>query len=410
MPAFAATATPPVTTTLPPLATPLADLLPVDADQALLIGRAWLPDAGPSPVLLRPDAAYDLARIAPTVSELLEREDLGADLRAALAAGALPKIAATPALLADSLAEPRQRTRPTLLAPCDLQAVKASGVTFVASLLERVIEEQARGDAARAQSVRAALHGVLGDSLANVVPGSEKAAQVKEVLLAQGAWSQYLEVGIGPDAEIFTKSQPMSAVGLGAEVGLHPGSSWNNPEPEVVLAVTSRGATVGASLGNDVNLRDFEGRSALLLGKAKDNNASCAIGPFIRLFDAHFGIADVRRAELAMSVDGPESFHLDGHSSLSKISRDPLAIVGQAIGPNHQYPDGLMLFLGTMFAPVQDRFGPGQGFTHALGDVVRVATPALGMLVNRVTTSDRAEPWTFGTAALMRNLARRGLL
>lgn len=396
--------------TLPPLATPERQVLPNDAAQALLIGRLWIPEVGPAPVLVRPEAAYDLSRLAPTCSELLEREALVAELNAALAAGALPKLADTAALLADSLAEPRERTRPLLLAPCDLQAVKASGVTFVASLLERVIEEQARGDAGRAQAVREALQRVLGDSLSDVVPGSAQAAQVKQVLVEQGAWSQYLEVGIGPDAEIFTKAQPMSAVGLGAEVGLHPGSTWNNPEPEIVLAVTSRGRTVGASLGNDVNLRDFEGRSALLLGKAKDNNASCAIGPFIRLFDAHFGIDDVRRCELAMSVDGPEGFHLDGHSSLAKISRDPLDLVSQAIGPNHQYPDGMMLFLGTMFAPVQDRFGPGQGFTHALGDVVRVATPRLGTLVNRVNRSDRAEPWAFGTTALMRNLARRGLL
>ncbi|MBX3607887.1 MAG: fumarylacetoacetate hydrolase family protein [Piscinibacter sp.] len=396
---------------MPPLATPLTELLPADADQALLIGRVWLPEIGPTPVLVQPGAAYDLSRLAPTCSELLERAGLADELRAALAVGTLPRLnVSTAELLANSLAEPRGTDRPLLLAPCDLQAVKASGVTFVASLLERVIEEQARGDAARAQAVREALHGVLGDSLANVVPGSAQAAQVKAVLVAQGAWSQYLEVGIGPDAEIFTKAQPMSAVGPGAEVGLHPGSSWNNPEPEIVLAVNSRGETVGASLGNDVNLRDFEGRSALLLGKAKDNNASCAIGPFIRLFDTHFGIDDVRRCELAMSVDGPEGFHLDGHSSLAKISRDPLDLVAQAIGPNHQYPDGMLLFLGTMFAPVQDRFGPGQGFTHALGDVVRVTTPRLGTLANRVTRSDRAGPWTFGTAALMRNLARRGLL
>ncbi len=399
-----------MTPALPSLATAGRQLLPDDAERALLIGRLWLPEVGPSPVLLRADAVFDLSRIAPTCSELLEREGLADELRAAWSDGALPRLGDSAALLANSLAEPRDRTMPWLLAPCDLQAVKASGVTFVASLLERVIEEQARGDAGRAQAVREALQGVLGDSLSNVVPGSAQAAQVKQVLVEQGAWSQYLEVGIGPDAEIFTKAQPLSAVGLGAEVGLHPGSSWNNPEPEIVLAVTSRGRTVGASLGNDVNLRDFEGRSALLLGKAKDNNASCAIGPFIRLFDDHFGIDDVRRCDLAMSVDGPEGFHLDGHSSLAKISRDPLDLVGQAIGPNHQYPDGMMLFLGTMFAPVQDRFGPGQGFTHALGDVVRVTTPRLGTLVNRVTRSDRAEPWTFGTAALMRNLARRGLL
>jgi fumarylacetoacetate (FAA) hydrolase family protein len=359
---------------------------------------------------VRGEAVHDLSRLAPTVSELLEHEDLAGELRRALAAGSLPRLADTPAVLADSLAEPPQRTRPWLLAPCDLQAIKASGVTFVASLLERVIEEQARGDASRAQAVRSALHEVLGDNLSGVVPGSAQAQKVKEVLLAQGAWSQYLEVGIGPDAEIFTKSQPMSAVGLGAAVGLHPASTWNNPEPEIVLAVTSRGRTVGATLGNDVNLRDFEGRSALLLGKAKDNNASCAIGPFIRLFDAHFGIDDVRRCELAMAVDGPDGFHLDGHSSIAKISRDPLDLVGQAIGANHQYPDGLVLFLGTMFAPVQDRFGPGEGFTHQVGDVVRVATPLLGTLVNRVDLSDRVPPWTFGTTALMRNLAQRGLL
>jgi fumarylacetoacetate (FAA) hydrolase family protein len=234
--------------------------------------------------------------------------------------------------------------------------------------------------------------------------------QLKEVLIAQGMWSQYLEVGIGVDAEIFTKSQPMSAVGTGAEIGIHPASTWNNPEPEIVLAVNSRGETKGASLGNDVNLRDFEGRSALLLGKAKDNNASCAIGPFIRLFDERFGIDDVRRCDLLMRVDGPDRFTMHGASSLSKISRDPLDLVGQAIGANHQYPDGFVLFLGTMFAPTQDRHAPGQGFTHEVGDIVTVSTPRLGTLVNRVNTSDKVAPWKYGTAALMRDLARRGLL
>jgi len=255
--------------------------------------------------------------------------------------------------------------------------------------------------------VRQAVVAVIGDNLRSVVPGSPQAEQLKTVLLAQGMWSQYLEVGIGPDAEIFTKSQPLSAVGTGAQVGLHPGSHWNNPEPEIVLAANSRGQVVGATLGNDVNLRDFEGRSALLLGKAKDNNASCAIGPFIRLFDAHFSLDDVRQCELSLKVEGPEGFVMQGSSAISQISRDPLDLAAQAMGKYHQYPDGMMLFLGTMFAPTQDRHGPGQGFTHVVGDSVAVSTPKLGTLFNRVTTSDLAAPWTYGMRALMQDLARR---
>ena len=298
-----------------------------------------------------------------------------------------------------------------MLAPCDLQALKAAGVTFVASMLERVIEEQARGDASKAAAVREAVVAIMGDNLSLVKPGSEQAAQLKQALLDQGAWSQYLEVGIGPDAEVFTKSQPMSAVGTGAEVGLHPRSEWNNPEPEIVLVVNSRGDVVGATLGNDVNLRDFEGRSALLLGKAKDNNGSCAVGPFIRLFDAQFCIDHVRRCDLSMEVRGTDGFVMQGASSLSMISRDPLDLAAQAIGSTHQYPDGMLLFLGTMFAPTQDRPIPGrpagQGFTHVVGDVVSISTPTLGTLVNRVNTSDRIPPWTYGVRALMKDLARR---
>jgi fumarylacetoacetate (FAA) hydrolase family protein len=380
--------------------------LPADAHEATLVGRVWI--KGQGPVLVRADheAVYDLSRLAPTSSALMELPDPAAAVRAHPA----PRIASMASVLANSGPDARVDDQPWLLAPCDLQAIKASGVTFVASMLERVIEEQARGNPAQAEAVRKEVVAVIGNDLSSVRPGSPEAAQLKQVLLAKNLWSQYLEVGIGPDAEIFTKSQPMSAVGTGADIGIHPQSEWNNPEPEIVLAVNSRGETVGATLGNDVNLRDFEGRSALLLGKAKDNNASCAIGPFIRLFDAVFGIADVRQADLALKVAGPEGFAMEGTSSLRLISRDPLELVGHAIGPNHQYPDGLVLFLGTMFAPTQDRFGPGQGFTHAVGDVVAISTPRLGTLVNRVNTSDRTDPWRYGVNALMRDLARRGLL
>ncbi len=380
--------------------------LPNDAAQATLVGRAWIQGQGAVLVRITPEGVSDLSRLAPTMSELLELPDPAAAVRAFHA----PRVAATDAVLANSAWDARDPALPWLLAPCDLQAIKAAGVTFVSSMLERVIEEQARGDASRAESVRAAVVAVIGENLAAVKPGSPEALRLKDVLIGQGLWSQYLEVGIGPDAEVFTKSQPMSAVGTGAEVGLHPRSEWNNPEPEVVLAVDSRGQVKGASLGNDVNLRDFEGRSALLLGKAKDNNGSCAIGPFIRLFDDHFGIDALRRCELEMEVRGSGGFVMKGSSSLAKISRDPLDLVAQAIGSNHQYPDGFVLFLGTMFAPTQDRHGPGLGFTHEVGDVVTVRTPTLGTLANRVNTSDRIPPWTYGTGALMRDLARRGLL
>ena len=384
--------------------------LPQPCEHALLIGRLWLPDTGPVLVAVTPQSVLDLSKLAPTCSALLEQDQPAQRVRQWMANEQATWLADTDAVLANSNEAVRDPAMPWFMAPCDLQAIKAAGVTFVASMLERVIEEQARGDASRAEAVRQAVVAVIGDNLRSVKPGSPESVKLKEVLLAQGMWSQYLEVGIGPDAEIFTKAQAMSAVGTGAMVGIHPASQWNNPEPEIVLAVNSRGEVVGATLGNDVNLRDFEGRSALLLGKAKDNNASCAIGPFIRLFDAHFGMDDVRQCDLSLKVEGPEGFVLQGSSALSQISRDPLDLVNQAMGKHHQYPDGMMLFLGTMFAPTQDRHGPGQGFTHVVGDVVSVSTPHLGSLVNRVTTSDQAPPWRYGVSALMRDLARRGLL
>jgi fumarylacetoacetate (FAA) hydrolase family protein len=380
--------------------------LPLDAASATLVGRVWLNEVGPVLVCIKPDGVYDLSSAAVTMSDLLELDDPAAAVRQ----HAGTRLGDTEAILKNSSQDERNPALPWFLAPCDLQAIKASGVTFISSMLERVIEEQARGDASRADSVRQAVVAVIGDNLSSIKPGSSASAKLKEALLAQGAWSQYLEVGIGPDAEIFTKAQPMSAVGVGAEVGIHPGSHWNNPEPEIVLAVNSRGQVQGAALGNDVNLRDFEGRSALLLGKAKDNNASCAIGPFIRLFDAHFSLDTVRACDLAMQVTAANGFSMQGSSSMSKISRDPLELVAHAFGPNHQYPDGFMLFLGTMFAPTQDRHGPGQGFTHELGDVVTVSTATLGCLVNRVNASDKVAPWTYGIRALMQDLNRRRVL
>jgi len=383
-------------------------ILPADADRATLIGRVWRPGdvPGPSVVTIRGGDVRDVSRLAPTVSELLNRDDAVSALRAheGEAIGSVGDI------LNNSHADALDPALPRFLAPVDLQALKACGVTFVRSTLERVIEEHTKGDATGAEAAREKIESEIGGDLAKVKPGSEEAERLKQMLIERGLWSQYLEVGIGPYAEVFSKSQPISAVGTGAEVGLHPDSTWNNPEPEVVMIANAAAMPVAAALGNDVNLRDFEGRSALLLGRAKDNNASCAIGPFLRLFDEHFGIDDIRACEVSMTVAGSDGFVMEGSSSMAEISRDPLDLVAQTIGRNHQYPDGLALFTGTMFAPTKDRGAPGMGFTHHPGDIVAIASPGLGALVNRVTTSDKATPWTFGTGALMRNLAARGLI
>jgi fumarylacetoacetate (FAA) hydrolase family protein len=379
---------------------------PHDEDRdGIFVGRLRSPEAGgPSVVTVRDGMVVDITSAdAPTVSDVCEHAAPDDYVRHAPGrpVGPLAEIAAN---------TPGDATRPHILAPCDLQAVKACGVTFAFSMVERVIEEKAAGDPAKAGAVRERVGAAIGGSLRNIRAGSEEAARVKAALIAEGLWSQYLEVGIGPDAEVFSKAQALSSVGPGAEIGLHPVSRWNNPEPEIVLAVSSRGRIVGATLGNDVNLRDVEGRSALLLPMAKDNNASCKMGPMIRLFDAAYTLDVVRAAELAVTVAGEDGFALKGHSSMKEISRDPEDLVAHTIGRHHQYPDGLMLFLGTAFAPIQDRDVPGEGFTHKLGDVVTIASPGLGRLTNIVRLSTECPEWSFGTRALMRNLAARRLI
>ncbi|THG33593.1 fumarylacetoacetate hydrolase [Naasia lichenicola] len=381
--------------------------MPIDAESAILGGRVWDPAAGgPSVVAVRGGELIDLSSTFPTMRDLFETDDAGM----ALSVAEGPSLGSFAEILANTIPETRDETRPWLLSPIDLQVVKAAGVTFAVSMVERVIEERVRGDLNAANEIRGKIMDTIGADLKAVKPGSPEAQKLKEYFIAEGLWSQYLEVGIGPDAEIFTKAPVLASVGTAVEVGIHSSSTWNNPEPEVVLAIDSKGRIIGATVGNDVNLRDIEGRSALLLPKAKDNNASGALGPFIRFFGEGFDLDDVRQTTVTLSIDGPDGFHLDATSPLAEISRDPADLAGQLLGEHHQYPDGAVLYLGTLFAPVIDRSEAGKGFTHKVGDIVRIAAPRLGSLVNRVELSERCAPWTFGIRDLMGNLASRGLL
>ena len=389
----------------------MKNMLPADWRQSVLVGRIWLPgpNGGPTPVVLFEGTLYDVSRFFSTTSDLLNTSNPLRAIRLAVESGA-PEVPRLPQIIANSDYRLRVERHPYFLCPVDLQAIKAAGVTFVSSMVERVIEEHARGDLKAAEAIRNRIGQEIGGSIENIVPGSTAASKLKKSLQARGLWSQYLEVGIGPDAEVFTKAQPLSAVGSGAQIGIRADSKWNNPEPELVLAVNRAGTVVGATLGNDVNLRDFEGRSALLLGKAKDNNASCAIGPFVRIFSRSFSLSQALRSKIRVSVDGMDGFKLRGSSDASQISRSPLEIIKQTINRTHQYPDGVVVFLGTQFAPTKDRGEKGKGFSHKVGDVVRIGSDQLGVLVNEVAQSNKVTPWTYGIADLMRNLASRDLL
>ena len=388
----------------------MTNILPAETETATLLGRAFVPEVnGPAVITICQGRAIDITSLdAPTVRDICEKSNPAKYVQDSIKNGT--DLGSIERLASNSREASRDTAKPWLLAPCDLQALKASGVTFVISLLERVIEEQARGAPEKASAIRNDINKLIGQDLSKLKPGSSEAMLIKEKLIERGVWSQYLEVGIGPDAEIFTKAQPLSAVGMGAHIGILPTSVWNNPEPEIAIAVSSSGRPIGATLANDVNLRDFEGRSALLLGKAKDNNASCAVGPFIRLFDSRYTIEDVRSADIVLNVDGEDGFRLEGNSSISLISRDPIELIEATINDSHQYPDGFLLMLGTMFAPVQDRDVEGEGFTHKVGDVVTISNDKLGHLINTVRYCADCAPWTFGSSALMRNLAMRGLI
>lgn len=380
-------------------------LLPSDPDNAVLFGRIFDPEVGgPCLVALQGDELVDVTVFGPTMSRLLQRDDLHAIARSSnprQKRWALQSVLESVPAAADSL---------RLVSPIDLQVIKAAGVTFVESMLERVVEERARGDRNAANEIRQELVEIIGGAISTIRPGSVEAAEVKQVLIKEGLWSAYLEVGIGPDPEVFTKAPVLSSVGTGENIGIRSDSEWNNPEPEVVLVVDPDGRIVGATLGNDVNLRDIEGRSALLLGEAKDNNASCALGPFVRVLDDAFSLDDLRQLDLELRVEGPSGFVMEGFSSLKNLSRDPEELVSHVIGSKHQYPDGFVLFTGTLFAPTQDRYGDGNGFTHEIGDVVRISTPLLGQLCNTVVHSESADPWTFGLWSLIRNLNQRDLI
>jgi len=503
--------------TIPDSMMSVENTLPKDWKEGTFVGRVWRADVnGPSVVKLDNEGyLVDITTSFPTVSALCEQENPAEAVKAVTG----ERIGKLSDILATTARHTKKDDKPYLLSPIDLHAVKAAGVTFAESLVERVVEKMAGGDRDKALGIRIgvlsdiatilkkdgalqtlavlrqrydALQGqadngealrTLGVEVAQLrsesinfketPPGSKPALQIRDLLimkfaafkideavhkyanddpaaaelvraqltrrfkqvtdavnsgkeegfsdatlkeirdflsgLGTGAGKSYIEVGLGPKAEIFTKAQPMSSVGHGADAGYLEESKWNNPEPEVVLVTNSRKEIVGAALGNDVNHRDIEGMSELLLGECKDQNASCAVGPFIRLIDkTSFKQEDIDTMKVEVHVKGTDGFELYSDSSMEKISRKPEELVNQMF-KQHQYPDGAVLFCGTMFSPVKDRDEPTKGFTHKVGDHVTIRSDKLGSLTNRMDYTQNVEPWIYGVGKLMQNLAERGV-
>jgi fumarylacetoacetate (FAA) hydrolase family protein len=386
-------------------------VLPASASEAALVGRLWDPGRGPRLVAVAGEGLVDVTSLGPTMADLAERADPATDVleRAGDAPGwSLAEVLGSTAAEADrrrGAAGHLELERPVLLSPVDLQVIKAAGVTFVRSMVERVIEERVGGDMSRAAEIRAQLDGSIGRSISDVKPGSEEAFAVLAVMRENGLWSQYLQVGLGAHPEVFTKAPLLSSVGHGWDIGIAGISTWNNPEPELALVIDRDGTPKGATLGNDANLRDIEGASALLLPLAKDNNASASLGPFVRLFDSAFRLDDAASTTITMRIEGTDGFVLQATAPQGDISRPVSELVAHTLNRRHQYPDGVVLYCGTPFAPTEDRDAPGMGFTHHDGDLVSIGSPALGTLVNRVTPSEQAPVWHHGVRDLFRALA-----
>jgi len=384
----------------------MRECLPDECREGTWLGRAWLPAsfapsniAGPHVITVRDGQVIELSDCFDSIADITRHPTPTAAVQNATGVS----ICSLNTLLENSLfyklpADIRKSQQPSLLAPNDIQAIKACGVTFVASLIERVIEEKALGNPSKAEEIRAVVHAAIGDNLKDIEPGSPQTEILKAKLIAQGIWSAYLEVGIGPDVEVFTKSQPMSAIPCGSQLGVLETSQWNNPEPEVAFLVSPQGSFLGAALANDVNLRDYEGRSSLLLGKAKDQNGSCPIGPMFRLFDDSYSLDDAANTEVNLSIVGEDGFCSTGENRMSEISRSVDSIIKQVCNGSHQYPDGIAIMLGTMFAPTEDRGEEGMGFTHKVGDRVEISSPKLGKLVNWVNYCHEIPEWSYGIA------------